>query len=82
MRAEAATEMGFHAAGVFYDTANFYDNIGLDQLIEKASDFQCQLLSLAMAVQMYLAPRAIMAHSLFTDIFEPASSMVAGCGQA
>ncbi|CAK0907670.1 unnamed protein product [Prorocentrum cordatum] len=81
-RAEAATEMGFHAAGVFYDAANFYDNIGLDQLIEKASDLQCPLLPLAMAVQMYLAPRAIMAHSLFSDIFEPANSMVAGCGQA
>eukprot|EP00959_Pyramimonas_sp_CCMP1952_P418309 8763336-Pyramimonas_sp.AAC.1 len=35
-----------------------------------------------MAVQMYLAPRAIMAHMLFSDIFEPANSMVAGCGQA
>ncbi|CAK0855528.1 unnamed protein product, partial [Prorocentrum cordatum] len=35
-----------------------------------------------MAVQMYLAPRAIMAHSLFSEIFEPANSMVAGCGQA
>ncbi|CAK0823068.1 unnamed protein product, partial [Prorocentrum cordatum] len=82
MRAEAATEMGFHAAGVFYDAANFYDNIGLDQLIEKASALQYPLLPLAMAVQMYLAPRAIMAHSLFSDIFEPANSMVAGCGQA
>ncbi|CAK0799380.1 unnamed protein product, partial [Prorocentrum cordatum] len=82
MRAEAATEMGFHAAGVFDDAANFYDNIGLDQLIEKASAFQCPLLPLAMAVQMYIAPRAIMAHSLFSDIFEPANSMVAGCGQA
>ncbi|CAK0897893.1 unnamed protein product, partial [Prorocentrum cordatum] len=82
MRAEAATEMGFHAAGVFYDAANFYDNIGLDQLIEKASALQYPLLPLAMAAQMYLAPRAIMAHGLFSDIFEPASSMVAGCGQA
>ncbi|CAK0817626.1 unnamed protein product, partial [Prorocentrum cordatum] len=82
MRAEAATEMGFHAAGVFYDAANFYDNIGLDQLIEKASALQYPLLPLAMAVQMYLAPRAIMAHSLFSDSFEPANSMVAGCGQA
>ncbi|CAK0806248.1 unnamed protein product, partial [Prorocentrum cordatum] len=82
MRADAATEMGFHAAGVFYDAANFYDNIGLDQLIEKASALQYPLLPLAMAVQMYLAPRAIMAHSLFSDIFEPANSMVAGCGQA
>ncbi|CAK0878622.1 unnamed protein product, partial [Prorocentrum cordatum] len=82
MRAEAATEMGFHAAGVFYDAANFYDNIGLDQLIEKASALQYPLLSLAMAVQMYLAPRAIMAHRLFSDIFEPANSMVAGCGRA
>ncbi|CAK0824657.1 unnamed protein product [Prorocentrum cordatum] len=79
MRAEAAREMGFHAAGVFYDAANFYDNIGLDQLIEKASALQYPLLPLAMAVQMYLAPRAIMAHSLFSDIFEPANSMVAGC---
>ncbi|CAK0855267.1 unnamed protein product, partial [Prorocentrum cordatum] len=67
---------------VFYDAANFYDNIGLDQLIEKASALQCPLLPLAMAVQMHLAPRAIMAHSLFSDIFEPANSMVAGCGQA
>ncbi|CAK0858103.1 unnamed protein product, partial [Prorocentrum cordatum] len=67
---------------VFYDAANFYDNIGLDQLIEKASALQYPLLPLAMAVQMYLAPRAIMAHSLFSDIFEPANSMVAGCGQA
>ncbi|CAK0889290.1 unnamed protein product [Prorocentrum cordatum] len=82
MRAEAATEMGFHAAGVFYDAANFYDDIGLDQLIGKASALQCPLLPLAMAVQMYLAPRAIMAHNLFSDIFEPANSMVAGCGQA
>ncbi|CAK0905284.1 unnamed protein product, partial [Prorocentrum cordatum] len=82
MRAEAATEMGFHAAGVFYDAANFYDNIGLDQLIEKASALQYPLLPLAMAVQMYLAPRAIMTHSLFSDIFEPANSMVAGCGQS
>ncbi|CAK0896788.1 unnamed protein product, partial [Prorocentrum cordatum] len=82
MRAEAATEMGFHAAGVFYDAANFYDNIGLDRLIEKATALQYPLLPLAMAVQMYLAPRAIMAHSLFSDIFEPANSMVAGCGQA
>ncbi|CAK0870858.1 unnamed protein product, partial [Prorocentrum cordatum] len=82
MRAEAATEMGFHAAGMFYDAANFYDNIGLDQLIETASALQYPLLPLAMAVQMYLAPRAIMAHSLFSDIVEPANSMVAGCGQA
>ncbi|CAK0856217.1 unnamed protein product, partial [Prorocentrum cordatum] len=66
----------------FYDVANFYDHIGLDQLIEKASDPNFPLLPLAMAVQMHLAPRAIMAHSLFSDIFEPASSMVAGCGQA
>ncbi|CAK0894219.1 unnamed protein product [Prorocentrum cordatum] len=82
MRAEAAVQMGFHAAGIFYDAVNFYDNIDLDQLIEEASDLNYPLLPLAMAVQMYLAPRAIMAHSLFSDIFEPASSMVAGCGQA
>ncbi|CAK0812485.1 unnamed protein product, partial [Prorocentrum cordatum] len=81
-RAKAATEMGFHAAGVFYDAVNFYDNIGLGQLIEKASDLQYPLLPLAMAVQMYIAPRAIMSHSLFSDMFEPANSMVAGCGQA
>ncbi|CAK0880231.1 unnamed protein product [Prorocentrum cordatum] len=82
MRAEAAVQMGFHAAGIFYDAANFYDNLGLDQLIEKAGDLNYPLLPLAMAVQMYLAPEAIMAHSLFSDIFEPANSMVAGCGQA
>ncbi|CAK0892842.1 unnamed protein product, partial [Prorocentrum cordatum] len=77
MRAEAAVQMGSHAAGIFYDAANFYDNIGLDQLIEKASDLNYPLLPLAMAAQMYLAPRAIMAHSLFSDIFEPANSMAA-----
>ncbi|CAK0797341.1 unnamed protein product, partial [Prorocentrum cordatum] len=82
MRAEAAVQMGFHAAGTFYDAANFFDDIGLDQLIEKASDLNYPLLPLAMAAQMYLAPRAIMAHSLFSDIFEPANSMAAGCGQA
>eukprot|EP00959_Pyramimonas_sp_CCMP1952_P269456 5632912-Pyramimonas_sp.AAC.1 len=75
MRAEAAVQMGFHAAGIFYDAAIFYDNIGFDQLTKTACELDNPLLPLAMTVQVHLAPRATMAHSLLSDTFEPAFSM-------
>ncbi|CAK0793133.1 unnamed protein product, partial [Prorocentrum cordatum] len=82
LRAGAAVQMGLHAAGIYYDAANLYDNIGLGQLIDKAGDMNCPMLRLIMVIQMYFAPMAIMARGLFSDVSEPANGMVAVGGQA
>ena len=82
MRAEAAVRMGIHAAGVCYDAANVYDNVSLDQLIERAERSRCPLRPLAIPIQMRVAPRTMLARGLVSDMLQPAISAMAGCGQA
>eukprot|EP00974_Lingulodinium_polyedra_P028790 2773808-Lingulodinium_polyedra.AAC.1 len=61
IRNEAAQRLGFAVGGVFYDAANFYDNVDLALTMEQAEELQYPLAPLALAVQLYLAPRIVRA---------------------
>ena len=81
-KAEVAVANGLETGACLWDVAKFFDSVDVALLIANAKAMAYPLVELAVAVQQYVAKRALQRGGHTGEPFEVTTSILPGCGQA